>query len=359
MEIYLADNIKKLRKEHALTQEQFAEALGVTVGAVYKWESKQSMPEIKLLVEIAEFFETSVDVLLGYSWKNENVTSAVENIYQYIKAKNFDNGIRYAEKILKKFPNSFEVVYHSAELYFLAAMFDVTKVQRTIELFQDAIRLVDQNKHNHISAVTIENRIALCYSETGNTDKAIEILKKNNVEGQNEFRMGFVLSDRAGKADEALEHLSGALGLCWSQLYNICIGYANAYTQKGEYKKLKMIVKWVYHAGQGLRDTNRVSYLDRGDIRLLTILAAVAQRENDRKAAKEYLRQAKVLAKRFDAAPSYDVAEVYFYHKSESAAFAYDDMGDTAMDVILNFIKDNAPGKDLIPIWEALCNEIA
>ncbi len=47
MEIYLADNIKKLRKEHALTQEQLAEALGVTVGAVYKWESKQSIVILK------------------------------------------------------------------------------------------------------------------------------------------------------------------------------------------------------------------------------------------------------------------------------------------------------------------------
>ncbi len=358
MEIKLAENIRAFRKGKGLTQEQLAEALNVSVGVISKWELNLSTPDIGIIVELADFFETSVDTLLGYSWQNDNVTSAVENIYNYIKSKDFDNGIRYVEKAMKKFPNSFEVVYHSAELYFLAATLDITKAGRTIELFGEAIRLVDQNKQNHISAETIENRIALCYSETGKIDKAIEILKKNNAEGQNEFRMGLVLSDVDGKADEALEHLSGALGLCWSQLYNICIGYANAYTQKGEYQKLKMFVKWVYHAGQGLRDTSKVSYLDRGDIRLLTILAEVAQRENDNQAAKEYLRQASMIAKRFDASPSYDVAEIYFYHRSDAAAFAYDDMGDTAEDIVLNFIKDDAPGKDLIPIWEEICNEI-
>ena len=44
MEIKLADNIRFLRKERKLTQEQFAEVLGVTAGAVYKWEEKLSIP---------------------------------------------------------------------------------------------------------------------------------------------------------------------------------------------------------------------------------------------------------------------------------------------------------------------------
>ena len=66
MKIRIAENIKNLRKAHSLTQEQMAEALGVTVGAVYKWEAGLSMPEIKLIMEIADFFEISVDILLGY-----------------------------------------------------------------------------------------------------------------------------------------------------------------------------------------------------------------------------------------------------------------------------------------------------
>ena len=69
MQVNIAENIRRLRKEHSMTQEQVANALGVTVGAVYKWESGQSLPEIRLLMEIADLFETSVDALLGYEYK--------------------------------------------------------------------------------------------------------------------------------------------------------------------------------------------------------------------------------------------------------------------------------------------------
>ena len=66
MKIKLSENIRAFRKEHAMTQEQLAEVLNVTVGAVYKWESGQSVPELGTIVELADLFDTSVDVLLGY-----------------------------------------------------------------------------------------------------------------------------------------------------------------------------------------------------------------------------------------------------------------------------------------------------
>ena len=40
MKLSLSANISKLRKEHAMTQEQLAEALGVTFASVSKWERK-------------------------------------------------------------------------------------------------------------------------------------------------------------------------------------------------------------------------------------------------------------------------------------------------------------------------------
>ena len=40
MAIRLAENIRAFRKARGLTQEQLSEVLGVTVGAVYKWEAR-------------------------------------------------------------------------------------------------------------------------------------------------------------------------------------------------------------------------------------------------------------------------------------------------------------------------------
>ena len=64
MEIRLGESIRKLRKEGGFTQEQLAEAMGVSVSAVHKWESDKATPELELLVDLAEFFETSVDAML-------------------------------------------------------------------------------------------------------------------------------------------------------------------------------------------------------------------------------------------------------------------------------------------------------
>ena len=57
MVMRLAENIRSLRIERSMTQEQLAEVLGVTVGTVYKWEAKLSLPELPLIMEMADFFE--------------------------------------------------------------------------------------------------------------------------------------------------------------------------------------------------------------------------------------------------------------------------------------------------------------
>ena len=96
MKMMLAENIRTFRKERSLTQEQLAEALGVTAGAVYKWEAKLSIPELGLIIQMADFFDISVDVLLGYEVRDNRLETTVGNIlvpWIQLKQKR-DDGLR-------------------------------------------------------------------------------------------------------------------------------------------------------------------------------------------------------------------------------------------------------------------------
>lgn len=66
----LNDQISFLRKQKGITQEELAQALGVTNQSVSKWESGSCCPDIGLLPEIALFFGVSIDELLGYKPAN-------------------------------------------------------------------------------------------------------------------------------------------------------------------------------------------------------------------------------------------------------------------------------------------------
>lgn len=59
------ENLKFLRKQANLTQEQLAEKLNVSRQAITKWEAGQAMPDIENLKEIAYIFSVSVDSLVG------------------------------------------------------------------------------------------------------------------------------------------------------------------------------------------------------------------------------------------------------------------------------------------------------
>lgn len=60
----ISKKIQELRKNKGLSQEQFAERLGVSRQAVSKWESNQSCPDIEKIALISELFGVSTDYLI-------------------------------------------------------------------------------------------------------------------------------------------------------------------------------------------------------------------------------------------------------------------------------------------------------
>lgn len=350
MEIRLGEKIRTLRKQAGLTQEALAEALGVTPGAVYKWESGRAMPELELLVELGEFFETSVDALLDYGWEKGSMGQAAEKLRQFAREKNLREGMRYAERALQKYPNSFSVVYLSAEIYFLSLSPEFAG--RAEALYRRAVTLFDQNTDERITLPGIYDRIAYCYCYMDRTADAVALLKKNNAGGKNDYRIGLLLSQEDGKAQEALVYLSDALVACYGQLYNICIGYTNAYGVLGEQDKISELVSWMLALGEGLRDADAVNWMDRGNVRLYTILAEMDLLRGNEQGALEWLEKAGEAARRFDAAPEYRTGVgLKFFHGNHEMT-SYDDMGETAMAMIEKTIAEAETGEALRPLWE-------
>ncbi len=60
-----AENIKKIRKERGLTQEELAEIMEVSRQAVSKWESGEGYPEVEKLLFLANRFNISLDALMS------------------------------------------------------------------------------------------------------------------------------------------------------------------------------------------------------------------------------------------------------------------------------------------------------
>lgn len=63
MELKMGETIRELRKEKGISQEQLGAVLGVSVQAVSKWETQNSLPDIGLLPDLAAYFHISMDRL--------------------------------------------------------------------------------------------------------------------------------------------------------------------------------------------------------------------------------------------------------------------------------------------------------
>lgn len=60
-------NLKYLRESHGISQQKLADAIGISQQSVNKYENHQTQPDIVTLIQMADFFHTSVDFLIGHT----------------------------------------------------------------------------------------------------------------------------------------------------------------------------------------------------------------------------------------------------------------------------------------------------
>lgn len=78
----LKDNLKILRKNKGLSQEELSIKLNVVRQTISKWESGLSVPDAEMLISISEVFDTPVSTILG-----ENIEEKEKNDIKVISEK--------------------------------------------------------------------------------------------------------------------------------------------------------------------------------------------------------------------------------------------------------------------------------
>lgn len=117
MTVYLAENIRRLRKERELTQEKLAEYLGVTFQSISNWERGESYPDITLLPEIAAFFKVSIDDLLGLSRAEaQKKIDCYLRVYEENRFKDTPFTFRELQQAVRDFPSDFRILVRYMEL---------------------------------------------------------------------------------------------------------------------------------------------------------------------------------------------------------------------------------------------------
>ena len=70
-QVKIGNFLKKLRKEKGITQEQLAETLNVSGRTVSRWETGNNMPDISILVDIADYYDISIPEIISGKRKSE------------------------------------------------------------------------------------------------------------------------------------------------------------------------------------------------------------------------------------------------------------------------------------------------
>lgn len=112
MNIYIGENIKRLRSARQITQEQLSVSMGVSCAAVSKWERGETLPDISLLPLLAHYFSVSIDELMGYDAARieEEIRSFMEEHDRLFRAGKKEEYTRLSEEAYRRYPNDYRVM---------------------------------------------------------------------------------------------------------------------------------------------------------------------------------------------------------------------------------------------------------
>lgn len=79
-QIKIGSFLKQLRKEKELTQGELAEKLNVSNRSVSRWETGNTLPDISILIELAEYYEVDIKEIIDGERKSEDMNEEAKEL---------------------------------------------------------------------------------------------------------------------------------------------------------------------------------------------------------------------------------------------------------------------------------------
>ena len=86
--IKIGEFLRELRKEKGLTQEQLAEQFNVSRRSVSRWETGNNMPDLSMLITLAEYYEVDVKEIIDGKRKSENMNEEMKDTLEKVASYN-------------------------------------------------------------------------------------------------------------------------------------------------------------------------------------------------------------------------------------------------------------------------------
>ena len=182
MKIMIGDNIKRMRRERNITQEELAEMFGVSCTAVSKWERGETYPDITLIFPLANYFGVSVDELMGY-----NSARVEQEIQDIIKQRNdlFNMGkmkeaVELMSRARKEYPNDYRIMH--CYMWDIAGSYADNDPKVLLahkeEFLEICDKIISGCKENRIWLDAFNMQAKLLHAE-GKTAEALQIYREN------------------------------------------------------------------------------------------------------------------------------------------------------------------------------------
>ncbi|MCL2286268.1 MAG: helix-turn-helix domain-containing protein [Firmicutes bacterium] len=174
----IGKKIRNLRKERDVTQEKLAEYLGISYQAVSKWENGSALPDITLVVPLANFFGVSADFLFSINdaAEDEKIRVYEEKYGHFLNTGDLKACIALMREALAEYPRNYVFMKNLAQAlkYDANYLTDLACKHKTLnEAIQLCERILEDCASSHVrnSATFI---LCQAYKDMGQNEKAIK-----------------------------------------------------------------------------------------------------------------------------------------------------------------------------------------